>query len=63
MAPVRFSDPFTVRLQEGATAFVQAKAREVGTKPAEIARQALLTGLKSIGFNPAAQPSDKQDAA
>jgi hypothetical protein len=50
---VRFSDSVTVRMPEGATAFVQAKAREVSTKPAEIARQALLGGLRSIGFDPA----------
>lgn len=54
---VRFTDSVTVRMQEGATAFVQAKAREIGTKPAEITRQALLAGLKSIGFDPAAIPT------
>src|SRR5260370_38782783 len=51
--PVRYSDAITVRMQEGAAAFVQAKAREIGTKAAEIPRQALLAGLKSIGFDPA----------
>ncbi len=49
---VRYSDSVTIRLQEGATAFVHAKAREIGTKPAEIARQALLQGLKGLGFEP-----------
>lgn len=51
---VRYSDSLTLRLQDSATAFVQARAREIGTKPTEVARQALLTGLRAIGFDPAA---------
>jgi hypothetical protein len=55
--PVRYPESLNLRLQDGVTAFVNAKAREIGTKPTEIARQALLAGLKSIGFDPSTIPA------
>jgi hypothetical protein len=55
--PVRFSDSITIRCQPEITALVDRAARAKGSKPSEWARQALLAGLRSDGFDPAALPA------
>jgi hypothetical protein len=52
--PIRFSDSITIRCQPEITALVDRAARAKGSKPSEWARQALLAGLRSDGFDPAA---------
>jgi hypothetical protein len=51
---VRYSDSVTVRCQPEITALVDRAAKARGTRPAEYIRQALLTGLRLDGFDPAA---------
>lgn len=51
--PVRYSDTVTVRCQPGVIALVESAAVARGQKPSEYVRQALLTGLRSDGFDPA----------
>lgn len=50
---VRYSSTVTVRCQPELTAAVARAARAKGTRPAEYVRQALLTGLRLDGFEPA----------
>lgn len=57
--PVRYSDVLKVRCAPEVTALVDQAARSRGTKPAEYVRQAILTGLRLDGFNPAADGTDK----
>lgn len=54
---VRYSDSVTVRCQPEVAALVGRAAQKRGQKPAEYVRQALLTGLRLDGFDPAAIPA------
>lgn len=57
--PVRYSETVKFRCQPEVSALVDQAARARGTKPAEYIRQAVLTGLRLDGFDPAADHSDK----
>jgi len=50
---VRYSNSVTVRCQPEVTALVERAAQRRGQKPSEYVRQALLTGLRLDGFDPA----------
>jgi hypothetical protein len=50
---VRYSDSVMVRCQPQVTALVERAALARGQKPSEYIRQALLTGLRLDGFDPA----------
>lgn len=57
--PVRYSDSVTVRCQPEVRAAIDEAARQRGMKPSEYRRQALLTGLRLDGFDPATVDASK----